>query len=195
MQILPLLCALVAATVGLTEPELQKALRGDVPVRSETVTAPSGKASGRGVGAIVIDRPLDEVWQTVIRYEDKAEYQPRVEKVWVLDKQPNYLRVRMQVDASVTTARYTAHFELNPEEHSVHWRLDKTATDNTIADCEGNYRLTEISPTRTLVVYRNWIDSGRSIPRFIQDYMARRSIPTMLRAVKKRIESGGTWRK
>ena len=195
MHILPLFCALVAATVGLTEPELEKVMRGDVAVRSESFTGPNGKASGRGIGAIVIDRPLDEVWATVIRYEDKADYQPRVEKVWILDKQPNYLKVRMQVDASVTKAMYTAHFDLDHENHSVHWRLDKTATDNTIADCDGGYALTEVSPGRTLVVYKNWIDSGRSIPRFIQDYMARRSIPNMLKAVKKRIESGGTYRK
>ena len=35
-----------------------------------------------------------------------------------------------------------------------------------------------------LVVYKNWIDNGRSIPRFIQDYIMRRSIPNMLKAVK-----------
>jgi len=33
------------------------------------------------------------------------------------------------------------------------------------------------------------------VPRFIQDYMAERSIPNLLRAIKKRVESNGTWRK
>jgi ribosome-associated toxin RatA of RatAB toxin-antitoxin module len=195
MQIVPILIALVASTVGLTEPELATALRGEVPVRSETFATPTGKASGRGIGAIIVDRPIEEVWAVVSHYEDKAEYQPRVEKVWVLEKHPDYLKVRMQINASVTTARYTARFDLDPVAHTVHWKLDKTAPDNTIVDCDGGYQLAELSPTRTLVVYRGWVDSGRSVPRFIQEYMTRRSIPNLLRAVKKRVESGGTWRK
>lgn len=195
MQIVTLLFALLASTVGLTEPELAMALRGDVPVRSEAMTTTAGKASGRGIGAIVVDRPLADVWAVVSHYEDKAEYQPRVEKVWVLEKQPDHLKVRMQINASVTTARYTADFQLDHEAHTVRWRLDKNAPDNTIKDCDGGYQLAEVEPGKTLVVYQGWVDSGRAVPRFIQEYMTRRSIPNLLRAVKKRVESGGTWKK
>ena len=187
--------AVVASTLGLTEPELAAALRGQVPSHTETFTAPSGKGSGRGVGAIVIEKPIADVWATMIRYEDRAEYQPRVEKVWVLEKLPDQLKVRMQLDASVTTIRYTAIYKLDHSAHTIHWLLDKSATDNTVADIDGNYQLAEISPERTLVVYRSWVDSGRSVPRFIQDYVARRSIPDLLRALKKRVESGGVWKK
>lgn len=195
MHIFSIFFAIVASTVGLTDPELATALRGEVPVRTETFTAPTGKASGRGLGAIVIDRPLADVWAVMTRYEDKAEYQPRVDRVWVLDKQPDRLHVRMQVDATVTTVRYTAYFQLDHAAHTVHWTLDKAAPDNTVADIDGGYQLLEVTPTRTLVVYRTWVDSGRSVPRAIQDYMARKSIPNLLEAVKKRVESGGTWRK
>ncbi len=187
--------AVIASALGLTEPELEQAMHGAIPVRTESFTAPSGKDSGRGVGAIVIDRPLHEVWAVLIHYEDKAEYQPRVEKVWVLEKQPDRLKVRMQIDASISTARYTALFQLDHAAHSIHWTLDKTAPDNTVADIDGGYQLAEISDTRTLVVYRTWVDAGRAVPRSIQNYIARKSIPNLLRAIKNRIESGGTWRK
>ena len=50
-------------------------------------------------------------------------------------------------------------------------------------------------PGRTLVVYRAYVDAGTSVPKFVQDFMIRRSIPNLLRATKKRIESGGTWKK
>lgn len=195
MHIVTLLLALVASELGLTDAELAAALRGEVPVRTETFTAPSGKASGRGVGAIVIDRPLAEVWAVVSRYEDKAEYQPRVEKVWVLEKSPEQVKVKMQINASVTTAYYTAIYKLDPVAYTVRWTLDKTAPGNTVADIDGGYNLAAVSPTSTLVVYRAWVDTGRAVPRFIQDYMARRSVPNLLRAIKKRVESGGTWRR
>jgi hypothetical protein len=195
MHVLPIVCALVASALGLTEPELSSALLGQVPSHTESFTAPSGKSSGRGVGAIVIEKPLSEVWSTMIRYEDRAEYQPRVEKVWVLEKLPDQLKVRMQLNASVTTIRYTAIYKLDPAAHSIHWLLDKSAPDNNVADIDGSYQLTEVSAERTLVVYRSWVDSGRSVPRFVSDYVARRSIPDLLRALKKRVESGGVWKK
>jgi hypothetical protein len=195
MHVMSILVALVASALGLSEPELALALRGQVPSRTERFTAPSGKSSGRGIGAIVIDRPIADVWAALIRYEDRAEYQPRVEKVWVLEKGPDQLKVRMQLDASVTTIRYTAIYKLDHAAHTIRWALDKSAPDNNVADIDGGYQLAEVTPQRTLVVSRSWVDSGRSVPRFIQDYVARRSIPDLLRAVKNRVESGGVWKK
>lgn len=189
------LALLTPAAVGLAEAELAAALRGEVALRTETVTGPSGKAAGRGLGAIVIDRPVADVWATVSRYEDKAEYQPRLNKVEVLDRKPGLLRVRMEVDATITTARYTGLFRLDAEEHTITWTLDTSAPDNTVAAIEGGYRLFEVAPGRTLLVYRTFVDSGRAVPRFIQDYMTRKSLPNLLSSIKKRVESGGRYRK
>jgi carbon monoxide dehydrogenase subunit G len=187
--------ALTPAVVGLTDGELQTALRGDVPTRSESFTTPAGKNAGRGVGAITIDRPMREVWATLTHYEDRAEYIPRLKSVAVLEKREGAVRVRQEVDASITTARYTAWYKLDEAAHVIHWILDDTATDNTIAAVDGDYRLFEVAPNRTLLVYRTYVDSGRAVPRFIQSYLTQKSIPDLLRAIKKRVESGGTWKK
>jgi carbon monoxide dehydrogenase subunit G len=186
---------LVGSAVGLSDGELAQALKGDVPARTESFLAPSGKSAGRGVGAIVIDRPIAEVWTHLSRYEDKAEYQPRVKAVTVLEKQPDRIRARFIVDASIMTAKYTAWFVFDPGAHIIHWTLDGTATDNTIAAADGDYHMFEVAPGQTLVVYRTYIDTGRSIAQSIQNYFTRKAIPNLLRAVKKRIESGGTWKK
>lgn len=186
---------LVAAAVGLTEPELAAALRGDTPTRMESVTTETGKASGRGVGAIVIDRPMAEVWSVVSHFPDKAEYMPRLEKVEVLEATKERLRAKMTVDAAVSTARYTAIFSISQAQHTIDFQLDKSASDNTIKDTVGGYALFEVSTEKTLLVYRTWVDTGRSIPRFVADYMSRKSIPNLLHAIKKRVESRGLYRK
>jgi len=191
----PALVATLAPMTGLPVADVEKALRGEIAVRSETVTSASGKSSGRGVGAVLIGKPIADCWAVVSRYEDKAEYQPRIKKVTVLDKSPERLHVKMEVDASVMTARYTGWFALDAARHSVHWTLDHAAPDNNITDVDGGYQLFEVGPGDTLLVYRTWVDSGRSVPRFIQDYMAKKSIPDLLGAIKKRIESGGTYHK
>ena len=195
LALLPLV-ALVGSNVGLSDRDLSDALKGGVPARIEAFAAPSGKSAGRGLGAIVIDRPIAEVWGTLSRYDDKAEYQPRVKKVTILEQHPDRMRVHFEIDASITTVRYTAWYVLDPNTHTISWTLDPTAPDNSIAAVSGDYRVFAVSPTSTLVVYRTYVDSGRRwIARSIQDYFARKSIPNLLRAVKKRVESGGTYKK
>lgn len=189
------LTVLLASTVGLTEPEFTKVMRGDVVARTENFTNEHGKSSGRGMGAVLISKPIEEIWAVVSRFEDKAEYMPRLEKVEVLDKTPERVRVRMDIDASVTKARYTAVFVLSQTAHTIHYELDRSAKDNTIADTQGSYELFAVTDGTTLLVYRTYVDTGRAIPRFIADYMARRSIPKLLTAIRKRVESGGTYRK
>jgi hypothetical protein len=189
------LALLSPAAVGLAEAELNAALRGEVALRTETFTTATGQSAGRGVGAIVIDRSVPEVWAVVSRYEDKAEYQPRLKTVTVLERQLGRLRVKMEIDAALMTARYTGWFSLDDAAHTIHWSLDRAATDNNIRDVDGEYRLFEVSRSRTLLVYRTFVDTGRSVPKWIQDFMTRKSIPNLLGAIKKRVESGGTYRK
>ena len=175
--------------------EVDAALHGKVPVRIERFARPDGRTAGRGVGAITVDRPIAEVWSTIIRFDDKPEYMPRMKAVTVLEKTPERLRVKMVIDASVTTAHYTLVYRIDTPEHLLSWKLDHSVPDNSIAETDGEYRLYAITPEQTLVTYSSQVDTGRSLPRFIQDYIARRSIPDLLRAIKLRVESSGLWRR
>jgi uncharacterized membrane protein len=195
MHILLTLLALLAPVAGLTPLEVDAALRGQVPVRIEPFARPDGKTAGRGIGAIAVERPLSEVWSTVARFEDKTEYMPRLKTVNILSQSPERLQVQMVVDASVTTAHYTLWFARDADAHLMSWKLDHSVKDNSIAEAEGEYRLYEIEPNRTLLTYSSYVDTGRALPRFIQNYMAKRSIPDLLRAIKKRVESSGLYRK
>jgi hypothetical protein len=187
--------ALVIPGSGLTELEIADALKGEVPTRTEAFTSPKGKSSGRGVGAIVVDAAIADVWAVVSHYDDKADYMPRVDKVEILARTPSLMKIRMTVDATVTTARYTAFFQIDESQHRIHWVLDASARDNTIAGCDGEYLLFPLAPNRTLLVYRTWVDSGLAVPRFIQDHMAKKSIPELLHALQKRILTHGQYRK
>ncbi len=194
LSILPLL-AFTAPVVGFSPTEVDAALHGKVPVRIERFARPDGRTAGRGVGAITVDRPIAEVWSTIIRFDDKPEYMPRMKAVTVLEKTPERLRVKMVIDASVTTAHYTLVYRIDTPEHLLSWKLDHSVPDNSIAETDGEYRLYAITPEQTLVTYSSQVDTGRSLPRFIQDYIARRSIPDLLRAIKLRVESSGLWRR
>lgn len=189
------LLALLLPGSGLTEAEIEQALAGKVPARSEPFTTPEGLATGRGIGAIAIERPIAEVWDTLARFEDRAEYVPRLLSVTVLDRTPSRIHVRQEIDASVRKVKYTAFYDLDAEKRTIHWTLDKSAPDNGIKGVDGTYALYEVGAGRTLLVYRTWLDSGLKVPQFIQRYVAVHSIPNLLRAIKQRVESGGTWKK
>src|SRR3569832_723029 len=159
MHILLSLLALLAPVPELTEAELATALGGQVAVRIEHFARTDGKAAGRGVGAIVVERPAAEVYATLARFEDKAEYVPRLKSITVLEQSPERVLARLVADASVTTARYTMAFRLDEPGRVVSWKLDKAAPDNSIADAEGEYRVHEITPARSLVTYRSYVDT------------------------------------
>jgi hypothetical protein len=195
MQALLTLLALSAAVVGFSPAEVDSALGGKVPVRIEPFVRPDGKTAGRGLGAIVLGRPLAEVWTTLARFQDKPEYMPRLKSIAVLEQTPERVRVRMVIDASVATAHYTLLYRLDEPGRRISWTLDRSVPDNSIANAEGEYRLYEVDASHTLVTYQNHVDPGRPLPRFIQDYISRRSIPDLLRAIKKRVESDGRWRR
>jgi len=60
---------------------------------------------------------------------------------------------------------------------------------------EGGYALIRVSEARTILYFRSYVDSGRMVPRFIQDHFSVKAIPDLLKSVKARVESGGTYRK
>jgi len=148
-----LVMSLVAvAALQLTEVELAAVGKGEIPVRVEAFKNARGKSAGRGWGAVAIDRPIAEVWATLSRYDDRAEYVPRLKSVEVLEQTPGRARIRQEIDASVTTARYTAWFTFDEAQRSIAWTMDKSARDNTVNDVDGDYRLAELAPGRTLLV-------------------------------------------
>ncbi len=190
-----LAAALALSTAPLSQTELASALAGEVPVRYEAFTTREGRAAGRGVGAILIARPAADVWAVVSRYDDRAEYIARLRKVTVREKTVDALRCTMEVDFPLKTLRYTAWYRLDPERLRVSWKLDASAPDNDVRDVEGDWRVYEAGPSRALLVYRTYVDLGRLVPGFARRKIATRSIPDLLRGIRMRVESGGTWRK
>jgi carbon monoxide dehydrogenase subunit G len=184
-----------ASQVGLNQAELQKALAGDVPAHSESFTSSSGKAAGRGVGAVVIQRPLAEVWSTLARFDDRPEYIPRLKAIELLEQAPTRVRVLQIVDVGITTARTTLWFELDEAARSISWKLDGAASDNSVVAVEGDYRMLALSARETLLSYRTHIDTGLRIPQLVQSHLQKRALPELLRAIKKRVESDGTWKR
>jgi hypothetical protein len=185
----------IALTVaGLDPKDVEAAMSGQLPVQADAFVGISGGTAGRGQGAVLIWRPIADVWATLTRFVDRPEYIPRLKKLKVLEQQPNRIRLWQEIDATVTTARYTAWYDLDAATHTIHWKLDPSAGDNTVKAVEGEYAMVAVDERRTLLVYRTTVDAGLHVPKGIQRYMTKRSVPDLLRNIKRRVESGGTWK-
>ena len=57
--------ALTLVTPDLTRAEMDRVLNGEVLVRSEAAETPSGKAAGYGIGAIAVDRSVEQTWKVL----------------------------------------------------------------------------------------------------------------------------------
>jgi carbon monoxide dehydrogenase subunit G len=187
--------ALMMSPPALPPADLARALEGEIVVRSEPSVTPAGKTAGYGIGAIAIDKSIEDTWKVLSNYTDKAQYQPRVDTCTILGREGNTLRVAMAIDAGIMTATYTGLYTLDPAAHSVHWTLDRQAPGNNIADMDGSYWLVKVSPVRTILYFRSYVDSGHLVPRFIQNHFSIKAIPDLLKAIKQRVESNGTYHK
>lgn len=180
---------------GLLPEDVDAAMAGGVPIHAEAFTDAAGFTCGKGAGVILIWRPIADVWATLTSYEDRVEYIPRLKKLKVLERAPGRARVWQEVDATVTTARYTAWYELDEKAHVIHWKLDPSAGDNTLRDVDGEYTMVAVDEGRTLLSYRSTVGTALHVPRAIQAYMTRKSLPDLLGNIKKRVESGGKWKR
>jgi hypothetical protein len=175
--------------------DLARVQRGEIVARIETTQSASGKAAGRGFGAIVIARPVAEVYATLARCDDRAEYMPRLKRIDILEQSATHVRLKQSIDASIKTAYSTLLLTLDAETTRISWALDKSAADNSVVDVAGDYRMIALASDRTLLVYRTYIDSGLKLPAIITNHLQKRAVPELLTAIKQRIESGGQYRK
>jgi hypothetical protein len=175
--------------------DLAQVQRGEIVARIETTHGAGGKAAGRGFGAIALARPVAEVYATLARCDDRAEYMPRLKRIDILEQSPTRVRLKQSIDASIKTAYSTLLLTLEPDALRISWALDKTARDNSVIEVEGDYRMVALAEQRTLLVYRAYIDSGLKVPALITNHLQKRAVPELLTAIKQRIESGGRYRK
>lgn len=179
----------------LTEKEKTALEKGEVVVHKEVVDTPDGK-KGRGHAWVVINKPREAVYeQLTTGYKDFAEFMPRLEKVEVKSLTATSMKVRSYVGVAFSTYAYTLAFKLDPAAYTLSWTLDRSEKSD-IRDTAGSWKLHELEPGKsTLAEYTISVDSGKFVPQFLEDYLTRKDLPEILNAIRKRVESGGKWKK
>lgn len=190
----PVAPAPVAPTISFTKEELARLARGSVVVRSEMFTKPDGKRAGAGKAYCIVNATPDASFAIFHDYEKTPEYQPRLKKVTVREKNGNLWRVTQELKIAIKTVRYSVDITFDPVARRMAWTLDKTQK-NDIKDTMGSWEFTPWEDGKTLIVYTISLDTGSFVPAFIEQFLTQQDLPELLLSTKRRIESGGKWKK
>jgi len=177
------------------EQEWKRLEQGEVLVADTSATGPDGLKRLRGTAVAIIDTPPQQVWDTIMDHDRFGEFMPSVEACSIVEDNGQTRVVSYRLKIAWTEITYFLRLQYNPETWHVDGALDKSRP-HKIADTHCTWDLKPLDGgTRTQVSYSVYLDSGRFIPTFVERFLSKRQLPTVLENVRNRAVSGGTWKK
>lgn len=134
--------------------------------------------------SIVINAPVEKVFDVITNYDRYAEFLPEVKEVRTSNRKGSEVDVTYKVDV-VKTIRYTIRAK---EERPT--RMSWTFVEGEVMkDNKGGWVLEADGPTRTKATYTVEMGFGPLVPKSIINTLVETSLPKMLEAFKKRAEA------
>lgn len=178
-------------TGGLRDEDVARLRKGDI------ILLPTDGAGGQAKrlrAALVFAQPVTTSWAVLSHPEHEDEYLDDCDSAELIQRDENGRdTVEYTLSVMLSTIRYRVNHTYVPAEHRFSWALDPQF-DNDLALVEGEWRLYAWEG-KTLARFATRVDVSSLIPDFIQRRLARRDVPRSLEAVRKRVNSGGTWKK
>jgi len=168
-------------------------LAGQPIFESGIAGGPDGNHEAHGRTTALINKPVDDCFKIFCEVDKHYLYLPRTTVSRVLKRECNTIVIYKELDYGFITVRYTNILTIDPEAYRVDFVTDPKGI-NTVKFSSGYYRFEKLDEDRALFTYElTKMDSGLTIPEFMQKHMASKDLPEIATSVKKRIESGGTW--
>lgn len=183
-----------SVTTGLTADELARVEAGGVVVKAETYPTGDDKRAARIKAYCVINKPPDAVWAVMLNYQTFHEFMPRLERVEVLEKTKDTMKVTQTVRTPLGVISYTLDLSYKRAQRTVSWALDKSRKHD-IADTVGAWEFVPYGQGKTILRYTTTVDSGLDVPRFLEDFLIKNDLREVLTSMRRRTESDGTWKK
>ncbi len=180
-----------------TPEQRDRLLAGDAIYESLLIENPDGSTSAYGQTTAIINAPVEECFRMFCEFDNWRLYFPRIKTSRVIKTSEDSKRLVFykELDYILTTIKYTQTLTVDPEAHRVDFTIDPTGI-NDIKASEGYFIFEKMNENTLLFTYAlTKMDIGIKIPGFIQNYMASRDLPGVAVNIKKRMESGGKWKK
>lgn len=134
--------------------------------------------------SIVINAPMEKVFDVVSAYERYPEFLPEVKEVRVSNRKEAECDVHYKVDV-MKTIRYTVHIK-EERPSRVSWSF---VEGEFMRDNKGGWVLESAGEGKTQATYNVEMALGPLVPKAIVNALVETSLPRMLEAFKKRAEA------
>ena len=183
-------CRVDLAQIRSSYPEAdwQALLQGKVVVTKLGDSHSAGAVQTTNEASAIIPYPPAQVWSVVTDFESRPQYVPGSKDVHIGRREGNRLWIDEHLRILLINVRFTVISTVDPEQGSVTWVLDHS-TRNDIADTTGSWTVVPLKDgIETLVRYRTWVDSGRSVPRLAEEFLTRRSLPKIVEGLRSEVQ-------
>lgn len=183
--------SIAAVKSRLTEEEWADVLKGEVVTKAVVPPEVKGKEEERTGNVLVtaiINHPPQKLWELMLQFEKYGEFLPKVEKMEVRGRNGNTTLVYHQLGIMWVDIGYTLAMTADKGMGRISWVLDKTF-ENDIKDTTGFYEFVPYDGgKKTMVSYQTWADTGRSVPKFVEDFLTKKTSPKILRNIRSRAD-------
>ncbi|MBZ0270569.1 SRPBCC family protein [bacterium] len=170
-------------------PENLKDLQSGEVVKENMLEQKEGKDSGRGIAIVLVKAPKAQVLKALDDFETFPEWMPNTKKTKVVRRDGDRVDVLFELSIVGNKVSYTVIHEVKPEEGYIRWRLDDAKPKKNVEDSVGAWVLRENGDNQTIVAYTVAVDTGMSVPKFIQNWLTKKSLTSVVKAVRDRVES------
>ena len=178
----------------LTPENIEKLEAGKLITFEEQKKDQEGKSKGRGVVIGLIDRPVDAVWTIILDCTTHPEYMPRVVKTEAYKGSDGRDGVYEVLKILWKKVEYHVLQTTDQEKHALSWVLDDSKK-NDLLSTTGYWRFIPHKNTQCIGVYAVRVETDMPVPDFVKDFLMKKDLPNVFKALKKRAESDGTYKK
>jgi len=178
------------------KPEQKKDLEAGKAVYEYVKTENAdGTTGGYARSLILINAPIKECWKIFCEFDKHHLYFPRQKGTVVIESSKTQALIQKIFEFYVLEISYYIKYTIDHEKHRINYDLDKSRPHD-LEETSGFFRFEKKDDKTTLFIYAvTKVETGLKVPGFIQNYITSRDLPNVAEHVKRRIESGGTWKK
>jgi len=175
---------------SVTAKEEQRLKDGKLVLRTERDSSADG--AGLITGIIEVNASPEAIWKILLHFESIPQSSKAMKEAdrYFDDKGAAHRIINMRYMLKVAWIEivYHVHHDYFPSKNYLVWALD-SAKDNGIEATFGSFSTWPGSaPGMTRFLYRTKIDTGRSIPEWVEEDLSESSLKSYIKYVKKKAE-------
>ncbi len=205
MRAVPLMLILAAATPAraarpafptLDEDDRARLAAGKLVLLRDVESEQAGTVTG----VMRIHAPPERIWDVLLDFEAVPEHNSSMEVAQdytaEMDRTPppgaRFIDIHWELSAVGQTVRYNIHHTYHPDQGYLEWTLDGERGNNEIEATEGSWSLWPVEGQSDAVdfLYVTRVDTGRSVPSWVEALLTRTSLTRYITWVKETAEAG-----